>query len=211
MRTWTGRSGCTTSTPGGCSGRPGSDILDEIGAFAADLSPDGSTFAVATASEVYRYDTRTLRIRGRDLEAGAGDYVEDLEFSHDGSLLAGATRDGQLVVWDPESGVVRHRFAEPTVLGHRVLGRRPDVVQLGRGRHSSWDLTGQRELFSLGRASDTAEYAVSKPAPDGRTLVRERLGLIWFVDNVTGRETPKTAARPPTTSTTSSPPTPAGC
>ena len=29
-----------------------SDILDEIGAFAADLSPDGSTFAVATASEV---------------------------------------------------------------------------------------------------------------------------------------------------------------
>ena len=33
---------------------------------------------------------------------------------------------------------------------------------------------------------------MSKPAPDGRTLVRERLGLLWFVDNRTGRETART-------------------
>ncbi len=38
---------------------------------------------------------------------------------------------------------------------------------------------------------------MSTPAPDGRTLVRERLGLIWFVDNQTGRETAKTPKRTP--------------
>jgi DNA-binding SARP family transcriptional activator/WD40 repeat protein len=171
----------------------GSRILNEIGAFAADLSPDGSTFAVATASEVYRYDTRTLQIRGRDLEAGAGDYVDRLEFSHDGSQLAGATRDGQLVVWGTASGVVRHRFAEPGVSwGISFSADDRTLLSSGQDAIRSWDLTGQRGLFSLGKASDTAEYAVSSPAPDGRTLVRERLGEIWFVDNVTGRETPKT-------------------
>ncbi len=156
MRTWTGRSGCTTSTPGGCSERQGPEILDEIGAFAADLSPDGSTFAVATASEVYRYDTATLRIRGRDLEAGAGDYIEQLEFSHDGSLIAGATREGQLVVWDAESGVVRHRFAEPGVSwGIAFSADDQTLFSSSADAVRSWDLTGQRGLFSLGRMPPT--------------------------------------------------------
>ena len=38
---------------------------------------------------------------------------------------------------------------------------------------------------------------MSKPAPDGRTIVRERLGRMWFVDNRTGRETPKRPKQPP--------------
>ena len=171
----------------------GSRVLDEIGAFAADLSTDGSTFAVATASEVYRYDTRTLQVRGADLEAGAGDYIGQLEFSHDGSLLAGVAGDRQLVIWDAASGVVRHRLTEPSASWGIAFSADSDTLfNSASDAVRAWDLTGQRGLFSLGLTSDTAEYAVSTPAPDGRTLVRERLGLIWFVDNVTGRQTPKT-------------------
>ena len=146
MRTSTGRSACTTSTRAGWS-TPStrSDILDEIGAFAADLSPDGSTFAVATASEVYRYDTddpadprpRTSRPAPATTSTGSSTPTT-------ARCSPRATRDGNLVVWDARTGVLRHRFTETGASwGHRVLGRRPDPVQLGRRAVRSWDLTGR--------------------------------------------------------------------
>ncbi len=121
-----------------------SDILDEIGAFAADLSPDGSTFAVATASEVYRYDAATLRVRGRDVEAGAGDYIDRLEFSHDGSMLAAPTRGGSVVVWDAASGAVLHRFTDPGgSWGIAFAGDDRTLFSSAGGLLRSWDLTGR--------------------------------------------------------------------
>jgi DNA-binding SARP family transcriptional activator/WD40 repeat protein len=169
-----------------------SKVLDEIGAFAGDLSPDGSTLAVATASKVIRYDTATLKPRGPDLRGPTGDYLDKLEYSHDGSMLAAVTREGGLVVWDTDTGQRLRSLSEPTASSAIAFSADDRTLFSSGGALRAWDLSGRRELFSVGRSSDTAEYAVSKPGPDGHTLVRERLGRLWFVDNRTGRTTPKT-------------------
>ncbi len=167
----------------------GSAPLNESGAFAGDLSPDGSTFAVTTASKVLRVDTETLRFVRPDLRGETGDYLDRLEYSNDGSRLAAATREGRILVWDTGTGDVVHRFEEGWASWGLDFSADGSTLYSAGGLLSAWDLSGEHGLFSVGKASDLAEYAVSKPAPNGRTLVRERLGLMWFVDNETGRET----------------------
>jgi WD40 repeat protein len=95
-------------------------------------------------------------------------------------------------VWDTGTGALLHRFVEGASWG---LDFSADDRTVYSGELTAWDVTGERELFSVGKAFDLAEYTVSKPAPDGRTLVRERFGLMWFVDNKTGRETAKRPRR----------------
>ncbi len=130
------------------------------------------------------------------LQGGAGDSVDLLEYSHDGSRLAAATGNGDLLVWDTGTGALLHRFVGGASWGLDFSA--DDRTLLTDGDYvTSWDLTGERELFSVGRATELADYVVSKPAPDGRTLVREGLGTMWFVDNQTGRETAKRAKRTP--------------
>ena len=152
-----------------------------------DLSPDGSTFAVPTASRVLRVDTETLRFVRPSPRGDAGDPLIRVEYSGDGTRLAAATSEGHLLVWDTETGERVHSFSESGSWG---VDFSADGKTLFSGE-TAWDLTGDRELFSVGRASHLAEYAVSKPAPDGLTLVRERAGQMWFVDDRTGHETPR--------------------
>jgi DNA-binding SARP family transcriptional activator/WD40 repeat protein len=173
----------------------GSEVLDEIGAFAADLSPDGSTFAVTTASKVVLYDTATLEPRSTVLRGPAGDYLDAIEYSHDGSMLAAVTRQGGLVVWDADTGERLRSFSEPAASWAIAFSSDDKTLFSTGGGVRAWDLTGGRELFSTGASSNLDEYAVSKPGPDGHTLVRERLGRLWFVDDRTGRETPKAPKR----------------
>lgn len=162
------------------------------GAAPGALSPDGSTFAVATGAAVVRVDTATLNFVGPALLGDTGDAIGRLEYSHDGSRLAAATGNGNVLVWDTGTGALRHRFVEGGASwGLDFSADDRTVHSVGGGNLTSWDLTGERGLFSVGKASVLADYAVSTPAPDGRTLVRERLGLRWFVDDQTGHETAK--------------------
>jgi DNA-binding SARP family transcriptional activator/WD40 repeat protein len=174
-----------------------SATFEAIGALApGDLSPDGSTLAVPTGSTVRRVDTDTMRFVRPALQGDVGDSVDKIEYSHDGSRLAAATGTGNVLVWDTGSGALLHRFVGAAAWGFDFSA--DDRTILAAGDYlTSWDLTGERELFSVGRASELADYTVSKPAPDGRTLVRERLGTMSFVDNQTGRETAKRAKRKP--------------
>lgn len=173
-----------------------SAALETVGDFAGALSPDGSTLALGAGSRALLVDTTTLSFVGPGLRADTGDSLERIEYSDDGSRLAAATAGGTLLVWDTATGVLSHRFVE----GGSSWSL--DFSSDGSTLHSegaAWDLTGERGFFSAGRASDPAEYDVSKPAPDGRTLVREREGLMWFVDNTTGRETSRRIRQQPDT------------
>ena len=162
--------------------------FEASGDLAGALSPDGSTFAVAAGSRVLRVDTETLRIVRSALQGDAGDSLDRLEYSHDGSLLAATTGNGNVLVWDTGTGALLHRFVEGTSWG---LDFSADDKTVYSGELMAWDVTGERGLFAVGKASDVADYTVSHPGPDGRTLVRERHGQMWFVDNQTGRETVK--------------------
>ncbi|MFP5252554.1 MAG: BTAD domain-containing putative transcriptional regulator [Actinomycetes bacterium] len=175
----------------------GSGAFEAIGQLApGDLSPDGSTLAVPTGSTVRRLDTATMRFVRPALHGDVGDSLDKIEYSHDGSRLAAATGNGNILVWDAASGALLHRFVGGAAWGFDFSA--DDRTILAAGEYlTSWDLTGERELFAVGRASGLADHTVSKPAPDGRTLVRERLGRMWFVDNQTGRETAKRAKPKP--------------
>lgn len=167
-----------------------------IGTFApGGLSPDGSTFAVATGGSVLRVDTKTMRFAGPALRGDDGDAIDRLEYSHDGSRLAAATNSGQLLVWDTATGVLSHRIVNGASSQGLDFSADDRTVHSGGGSLSSWDLTGQGGLFSRGQASVLGDYAVSNASPDGHKLVRERLGQLWFVDNETGRETAKVDVR----------------
>ena len=177
----------------------GPTLVDATGGIeAGDLSPDGSTLAVATGNRVLRLDTETMRFVRPSLRGDTGDSLDKIEYSHDGSRLAAATGNGNVLVWDTATGARLHRFVGGGSWGLDFSADDRTILTAG-DYVTSWDLTGKRELFSVGRAFELADYAVSTPAPDGRTLVRERLGRMWFVDNQTGRETAKSARRTPDT------------
>ena len=165
---------------------------DVVTPFAGDLSPDGSTLAITTSSRVHLVDTRTLGAVGPDMNGDPGDHLDRLEFSSDGSLLAASTREGRLLVWDTETGALVHSLAEG---GTWAVGFSADDRTLFSG-DQAWDLSGDRGLFAVGKASHQAEYDVSSPAPDGHTLVRVQAGRTWFADDRTGRTTPKTRIQP---------------
>ena len=175
-------SACTTSPRAGSATSARSDILDEIGAFAGDLSPDGSTFAVATASEVYRYDTTSLRKRGRDVEAGAGDYVDRLEYSHDGSMLAAPTRAGSRCLSVETEPSRSERLADPreSSWGIAVSADDRTLFSSGDGLVPAWDLTGRRRaLLFRGEASNRSRICppcCRSRDPTGRALCRAAAG-----------------------------------
>ena len=89
--------------------------------------------------------------------------MDRLEYSHDGSRLAAATGNGDTWCGTRRRAPLVHRFVE----GGRVwaLDFSADDRTLYSGRRivTSWDLTGERELFSVGKASDLADYTVSNP------------------------------------------------
>jgi WD40 repeat protein/DNA-binding SARP family transcriptional activator len=171
-----------------------SAALRRVGDFAGALSPDGSTLAVGAGRRVLLVDTETLRLADPGMRTDTGDSMERIEYSDDGSRLAAATGNGRVLVWDTATGVLTHRLVEggsPQNLDFSSDGR----TLFSDG--TAWDLTGERGFFAAGKASDLAEYAVSTPAPDGRTIVRERAGHMWFVDNTSGRETRRLRKRQP--------------
>ena len=104
------------------------------------------------------------------MRVDAGDSVNLLEYSHDGARLAAATANGNVLVWDITSGELVNPLGRYRASGPLDFSADDRTLLIGQDDSvTSWDLTGERELFSIRRASDSAEYDVSKPAPNGRT------------------------------------------
>jgi WD40 repeat protein/DNA-binding SARP family transcriptional activator len=169
----------------------GSDLISEPTKGAVDVSPDGSTLAVAAGSRVLRFDTDTLA-REPDLVGHTAE-VMDLEYSHDGSMLLSTSADRSAIVWDTRSGTLIH-----TLAAHNDQswggGFSPDdhtvYTASGDGTLMTWDLTGRDDLLSHGaRNLPEKQIGLSLAAPDGRTVARIMNDQVWFVDTRTGRTT----------------------
>ena len=170
-------------------------LIAATGANAAALSPDGSTLAVAMGDRVIRFDTRTLRRKGVTL-TGHRAPVVDIDFSHDGRLLATTSEDGTAAVWDGRTAERLHRFAEgePSALAFSRDDRRLFTVGHA-GLVQAWNVAGAGRQLTLGEETSSPEegYDVSAPAPDGHTVARIRSGRLWFEDTRTGETTPEPA------------------
>ena len=157
-----------------------------------EVSPDGSTLAIANDSQVLRYDTRTLHVRGPALSAHTAP-VTDVGYSHGGRLIVTASADGTAIVWDAHTGAQLHRFVARGALNNAVFGADDQSVYTtgGDGLLMAWDVKGASRLLTLGEDAPSATgrepYLLSLPAPDGQTVARVRTGKLWFEDARTGR------------------------
>jgi DNA-binding SARP family transcriptional activator/WD40 repeat protein len=171
----------------------GSQVLRNAGGRSMEVSPDGTTLAVATRNEVLRFDTRTLAPVGRALRAHTA-AVQDVSYDRAGHRLVTASDDRTSIVWDAKSGVPLHRFVGRDGLRSAVFGADGRTVYAagGDGLVLAWSVHGTSRLLTLGErgvGQRSTPLRVSLPAPDGHTLVRVGAGFLWFEDARTGRPT----------------------
>ena len=173
---------------------------------------DASPSPARTASS--GWTATTLRRRGPDLRGP--DLAEGGRYSHHGNLLATASSDDSVIVWDAATGaLLHHRFAVPGgVWASSIDWSADDQTLYAAGENlMTWRLDHVPGLLTLGEDTPAVEgtaYGLSLAAPDGHTLARTQSGRLWFVDLATGRETPR-SARSPTSGAHDGRPTRAGC
>ncbi len=117
--------------------------LGEAQVNALALSPDGHTLAAGTTEGVVHLvdvSDPAAPAPGVDL-TGPASWVNDLDFSPDGTRLAGASSDNHLWVWSLDTGAAAAHLANPTTL---LAGR--------------WSPDG-RTLFSAGADGVLREWA----------------------------------------------------
>ncbi|RNM12410.1 BTAD domain-containing putative transcriptional regulator [Nocardioides pocheonensis] len=180
-------------------GSTGTDLIGESRKGAIEVSPDGSTLAVAAGGRILRFDAHSLR-REPDLVAHTAE-VMDLEYSHDGSMLLSTSADRTAIVWDTRTGTPVHRLAahNDQIWGG---GFGPDdhtvYTASGDGTLMAWDLTGHGDLLSHDAHNAPArQVGVSLAAPDGHTVARLAQDRLWFVDTSSGRTTTRSTVRRP--------------
>jgi len=186
----------------------GSDLIKQPLKGAVDVSPDGSSLAVASGNRILRFDTETLDPQGPALRGHTAE-VTDIEYSHDGSMLLSASVDRTTIVWDADSGVQLGRFAaHRDQIGGAGFSRDDGTVYTSSGLDSNsgpavatsepsdselmaWDVTRHGDFLSVGEAGSTGEgkIGVSLAGPDGQTVARIQDDRVWFVDYRTGQET----------------------
>jgi WD40 repeat protein/serine/threonine protein kinase len=137
--------------------------LSHTGATALALSADGSRLATADGSTgrgrphhivIWNVSDPTSPLRLPREVAGHEQAIVALDFSSDGALLASASRDHTLRVWDTESGLLLHALG-----GHRgqllSLAFQPERARLVSGGFDEsvrlWDTQTGAELVALQR------------------------------------------------------------
>ena len=102
---------------------------------------------------------------------GHDDDVEFLAFSPDGKVLASASRDNSVRLWDVATGKTRRKF-ETTTRTLECVAFSPDGRILAFMDHATvklWDLATGRALKTLVGHTDEVESVAF--SPDGRHLV----------------------------------------
>ena len=159
------------------------------------VSPDGTLLAAAGNREIVLLDAATLTERGR-LE-GHVDDVQNIQFSHDGALLASGSNDRTAIVWDVATSQPLEQLR-----GHsgRVWGVdfSPDDRTLYTagldGVLLTWDLQGERRWIPRLPLNEpvTTDTTALQASPTGEAVAY--IGDPWFVqfmDVATGRAGPR--------------------
>ncbi len=160
-------------------------VIDD--AFA--MSPDGSTLAVAAASQLAFVDTISAKVQHVVPVVGG---VDRISFSLDDSKLAAA--GDTLTVWDISAGEPRVLLEQNDGGGWPVFDRAGSTLYTASfdGMLLAWDLSGKRGFLpSLGGDSAPRDVGLLKFSPDGRRVLRASGGpkpSLTIRDVVTGVE-----------------------
>jgi WD40 repeat protein/beta-lactamase regulating signal transducer with metallopeptidase domain len=132
---------------------------------------------------------------------GLKDKIRSLAFSPDGKLVAAASKDGKVCIWDAQSGAEKlHIVAHPdhkdaAFSGSPCLAFAPDSKTLASastdGTIRLWDVTSAKETGQF-RAPDSAFYGITF-AKEGKALIAgsaDTTVLIWDV-GLAGTPPPK--------------------
>lgn len=111
--------------------RIGDGWLNEV-----NWSPTGETIATAGSLGIWLYDANNLSVSPRLYDGHSG-IVTDVIFDPSGTILASAGQDNQVVLWDAETGIIRHVFdgqpslrfnSDGTVIAFQSMSSQKDVV-----------------------------------------------------------------------------------
>ena len=153
------------------------------------ISPDGMTLAATSlGSGVQLWDLGGGKALGA-VDGGSQPLALSPRFSPDGLLLAFATPAGEVIVWDRVAGKVRmrgHGDSEESL----VIAFAPDVQTLAvrgglSGKMTVLETATGRKLWDVNLEPDAAAVGVAY-APDGKTIVAGRGGVLTFLDAATG-------------------------
>jgi DNA-binding SARP family transcriptional activator/WD40 repeat protein len=172
--------------------------LGELG-HPFEASPDGSTYAHAKGNDVMIADSNGQEIRRL---RGPQEPIRRIHFSPDGGLVAAASEDGTVTVWDPADGTMLERLPLGSTLwvdarlgqdGRRAFATTDSGLM-------TFDLPGDERYVRRAVSPDEPklpwDYLSRYPSPDGATVAvgtwdpKIRDGRLRFVESATGRSTP---------------------
>jgi WD40 repeat protein len=165
---------------------------------AVAFSPDGATIAsggleMDKTFKLWNARTGALIWAVAGHEAAGAIYAElhAVAFSPEGKLIASAGRDGLVLVWDAETGKLRHRLTahHPAALS---LAFAPGGATLASGGGDRvirlWNLSNGRSLRTLAGHRDAVSALAF--APDGKTIASGATDWAYHRGRDTSRFTP---------------------
>lgn len=153
-----------------------------------DLHPDGRTMAMEYHDEngisVLLYDLATGQ-EIRLLTGGHSDDINDLKFSHDGSMIASVDASGTLIIWETDTGTMLQQFISSDPLHTVAFHANQQIVYAGTnlGQLIAYNTDTGTSGGSINGHLDIVWDIVTDPS--GRFLLSTAGSdaTVWRIDN----------------------------
>ena len=161
-------------------------------AVAVAVSGNGQVLAIAYSNQIELFNVYDPK--PQPIGAPIQGHVDCITLSFDGKLLAGATAQGDVRVWNREDGLLRKDFPVGFAVSTMRFAPQNDALVIGGkdGRVSLWNLQSGAVIFESKKHSATVGAIAF--SPDGKLMATgsdDRTAIIWEVGSGKARHTLK--------------------